>query len=452
MSASAAVEFPVTPIEVGQLSAIPSTPSAGAGGLEINFRPDPTVWDGSFSNNGWLQELPKPLSKLTWDNAALVSPQTAQELSLENGEVVELVYQGRTMKAPIWIVPGHPDKAVTLYLGYGRERAGRVGNQMGFNANLIRTSSAPWFGLGLEIRKTGESYSLVSTQDHYSLEGRNIYRAGTMTEFQAKPDFVAEMENGEMPYVSLYPEYKYDGYAWGMAIDLSACIGCNVCTIACQAENNIPVVGKEQVAVGREMHWIRVDRYYEGDIHAPQIHHQPVPCMQCENASCETVCPVGATVHSDEGLNDMVYNRCVGTRYCSNNCPYKVRRFNFLQFSDTKTPSLKLQKNPDVTVRNKGVMEKCTYCVQRINHARIDAKREGREIRDGEIITACQMACPTGAIVFGNINDPNSRVAQIKASKLNYTMLAEVNNKPRTSYLAKLQNPNPDLVKPENNA
>jgi molybdopterin-containing oxidoreductase family iron-sulfur binding subunit len=343
-------------------------------------------------------------------------------------------------------MPGQADETVTVHLGYGRERAGRVGDKIGFNAYAIRTSDAPWFGSGLQVTKTGDTMKLASTQDHSSLEGRNIYRAATLQEFIGNPEMIHEMEHVHGPLPSLYDEYVYDGYAWGMSIDLNACIGCNACTIACQAENNIAVVGKEQVLAGREMHWIRVDRYFVGDLDNPAVAHQPVPCMQCEKAPCEVVCPVAATVHSAEGLNDMVYNRCVGTRYCSNNCPYKVRRFNFLLYSDLKTESLKLGRNPDVTVRFRGVMEKCTYCVQRINHARIEAKKEFREVRDGEIVTACQGVCPTEAITFGNINDKTSRVVAQKSSKRNYAMLAELNTQPRTTYLAKLSNPNPALA------
>jgi len=438
-------------------SVTPSAPAAAAApaghGLEIVFRPDASVRDGRFANNGWLQELPRPLTKLTWDNAALMSPRTAESLGISiestslgsETDVVELRYRGRTARAPAWIVPGHPDGTVTVHLGYGRTRAGRIGTGVGFNAYALRTSDAPWFGGGLEAKKTGDRYLLACTQDHWSMEGRNPVRAGTLEEYGKKPDYARELFEEPAPSLSLYPAFPYTGHAWGMAIDLNACVGCNACTIACQAENNIPVVGKDQVGRGREMHWIRVDRYYSGGAENPETHHQPVPCMHCENAPCEVVCPVAATVHSDEGLNDMVYNRCVGTRYCSNNCPYKVRRFNFFLYSDFETPSLKLQRNPDVTVRSRGVMEKCTYCVQRINRARIDARNEGRKVKDGEIKTACQAACPGEAIVFGDVNDPASRVARLKAEPRNYGLLAELNTRPRTTYLAHVKNPNPHM-------
>ncbi len=426
------------------------TADSGPGPLEIIFRPDPHVGDGRFANNGWLQELPKPLTKLTWDNAALLSPRTAERLGVVNEQVVELRYQGRQIEAPVWILPGQPNDSVTVHLGYGRTRAGRVGDGAGFNAYAVRTSTAPWFDTGLEVRRTNKHYALSCTQHHHSMEGRNPVRVGDLQEYRERPDFVQEM--GEVPprNLTLYPEYKYEGYAWGMAIDLNACTGCSACTIACQAENNIPVVGKDQVAVGREMHWIRVDRYYKGEGDAaldnPETYHQPVPCMQCENAPCEVVCPVAATSHSTEGLNDMVYNRCVGTRYCANNCPYKVRRFNFLLYSDFTTPSLKMLRNPDVTVRSRGVMEKCTYCVQRINAAKIEAEKADRQVRDGEIVTACEAVCPAQAIVFGNINDPTSRVSKLKANKLNYGLLAELNTRPRTTYLAALHNANPEIA------
>jgi molybdopterin-containing oxidoreductase family iron-sulfur binding subunit len=425
----------------------PPSRSVGAAGLELNFRPDPTLHDGRFANNGWLQELPKSLTRLTWDNAVLVSPAAAERLGVANEDVLELNYRGRTLHCPAWISPGQADDAVVVFLGYGRARAGRVGSGVGFNAYALRGAEAPWFDYGLEIRKTGNRYPLATTQHHHTMDGRPLARAGALEDYLHHPHIFHEMAHEPPPGLTLYPGFRYEGYAWGMAIDLSACTGCNACVVACQAENNIPVVGKDQVARGREMHWIRIDRYYHGGLENPAVYHQPVPCMHCENAPCEVVCPVAATVHSDEGLNDMVYNRCVGTRYCSNNCPYKVRRFNFLLYSDLETPSLKLQRNPDVTVRSRGVMEKCTYCVQRINAARIEAEKDGRKIRDGEIVTACQQACPSQAIVFGDINDPKSRVAQLKAEARNYALLADLNTRPRTTYLAKLLNPNPALEK-----
>ncbi len=433
------------------------TPSpAGTRPLEIIFRTDPSIYDGRFANNGWLQELPKPLTKLTWDNVALVSPATADHFGLSSEEspaggfhggnhtdVVELEYQGRTVRAPIWIMPGQPDDSITVWLGYGRTRAGHVGNGAGFNAYALRTSSAPWFGSGLQMRSTGEQQLVASTQQHFLMEGRGLVRSAGLADFLKNPKFAQEGEQPSAP--SLFPGFPYKDYAWGMAIDLNACIGCNACVVACQSENNIPVVGKDQVAAGREMHWLRIDRYFSGNLDNPTTDFEPVPCMHCENAPCEVVCPVDATVHSSEGLNEMVYNRCVGTRYCSNNCPYKVRRFNFLQYSDYSTPTLKLQRNPDVTVRTRGVMEKCSYCVQRINRARITAQEENRTVRDGEILTACQATCPAQAIVFGNLNDPNSNVAKIKAGPRNYALLSELNTRPRTTYEAAVRNPNPEI-------
>jgi MoCo/4Fe-4S cofactor protein with predicted Tat translocation signal len=422
------------------------------GGLELIFRPDPTIWDGRYANNGWLQELPKPITRLTWDTTAWISPRLAADQDLKNGDVIELRYRGRTGKMPVWIVPGHPNEAVTVFFGYGRTMAGRVGNAdetaREFNPYLLRTSDAPWFGQGLEIAKTGERYLLATTQEHHLMEGRAPVRVATLEEYTKDPEVIAHMVHSFPRTLTLYPDHEYNGYKWGMAIDLTSCTGCGACTTACVAENNIPVVGKDQVSRGREMHWIRVDHYFEGDPEYPesiQSYHQPVPCMQCENAPCEVVCPVAATTHSSEGLNDMTYNRCVGTRYCSNNCPYKVRRFNFLEYADWYTTSLEPMRNPDVTVRSRGIMEKCTYCVQRINHARIDAKKEERQIRDGEIVTACQATCPADAIVFGDLNDPNSRVNQFKAQHRNYGVLEDINTRPRTTYLAAIRNPNPEL-------
>jgi molybdopterin-containing oxidoreductase family iron-sulfur binding subunit len=337
--------------------------------MDLLLRPDPTIWDGRFANNGWLQELPKSLTKLTWDNAAPISPATAQRLGLRNEDVVELRYQGQTVLAPIWVVPGQADDAVTVHLGYGRWRTGRVGRDAGSNAYALQTSMAPWGDSGLELRKTGEHYPLASTQQHQTMEGRNLVRVGTLSQYLAHAEFVHEMAHTPPPDLTLYPPYEYEGYAWGMAIDLNACIGCNACVVACQAENNIPIVGKSQVTVGRAMHWLRIDRYYNGGGDDPDTYFQPVLCIHCESAPCEVVCPVAATVHDDDRLNVMVYNRCVGTRYCSNNCPYKVRRFNFLRYIDDYIPVLKLLRNPNVTVRSRGVKEKCTYCVQRISAA-----------------------------------------------------------------------------------
>ncbi|MQA30879.1 MAG: 4Fe-4S dicluster domain-containing protein [Luteitalea sp.] len=427
-------------------------------GLEIAFRLDPAVLDGRFANNGWLQELPKPITKLTWDNAVITSPATAAELrvsgrpSAQGGEhgqiisdIVELKYRDRAVRGAIFAVAGHPDGCVTVHLGYGRRRAGRVGNGMGFNAYALRTADAPMFGGGVEATATGEEYSLACTQYHHLMEGRGMVRAVTREEYMRDPRVVHEGHEEPPRTLTMYAEHKYEGYKWGMAIDVNACIGCNACVVGCQAENNIPVVGKDQVLRGREMHWIRVDSYYAGGSDNPETYFQPVPCMHCENAPCEVVCPVGATVHSHEGLNDMVYNRCVGTRYCSNNCPYKVRRFNYHLYQDWDTPSLKLGRNPDVTVRSRGVMEKCTYCVQRINSAKIESEKEGRRIRDGEIKTACQQACPADAIVFGDLNDPGSRVAAMQAEARNYSLLAELNTRPRTTYLAAVRNLNPEL-------
>ncbi len=416
--------------------------------LEIIFRPDPTVWDGRYANNGWLQECPKPLTKLTWDNAAMISPAFAQRLGIANEQRVELAVDGRTLEAAAWIQPGLPDDSVTLHLGYGRRRTGKVGAGTGFDAYQLRGSKSPWLATGATLTPLAGSYPLVSTQLHSNIElegqeseKRHLVRTGTLDEYLEHPEFVHHMGHAPTPDQTLYPPFEYDGYAWGLAVDLGSCTGCNACVIACQSENNVPIVGKEQVAAGREMHWIRIDRYYQSSIDDPEVHHQPVMCMHCEHAPCEVVCPVAATVHSDEGLNDMVYNRCVGTRYCANNCPYKVRRFNFLLYNDFETPVLKMMRNPDVTVRSRGVMEKCSYCVQRINHARIDARVDGRELGDGDVRTACQQVCPTQAIVFGDINDPESEVSKWKAEQLNYGLLEELNTRPRTTYLAKLTNP-----------
>lgn len=421
------------------------TRQASGQGMELVLKPDPCVWDGRYANNGWLQELPKPITKLTWDNVAQISPAAAERLALENEDVVTLRCEGRSLDLPVWVVPGQSDDVVTVHLGYGRTHSGRVGSGIGVNAFPLRTTAEPWIIGNIELVKTGRNYPLACTQHHFNMEGRELVRHAPVEMFLADPSFAKKLVPEHTPSGSLYPPHTYDGYAWGMSIDLNACTGCNACVVACQSENNIPIVGKDQVIREREMHWIRIDRYYEGNLDDPEIHAQPVPCMHCEEAPCEVVCPVAATSHDSEGLNVMVYNRCVGTRYCLNNCPYKVRRFNFLQYSDTETETYKMMRNPDVTVRNRGVMEKCTYCVQRISHARIHSKIEDRPIRDGEVVTACQAACPSQAISFGDINDKSSRIAGLKADPRDYTLLAELNTKPRTSYLAKLKNPNPEI-------
>jgi Fe-S-cluster-containing dehydrogenase component len=418
--------------------------------VELNFRRDPSIYDGSFSNNGWLQELPKPMSKMTWDNPVLIGPAMAERMQLASEDLVDLELNGKKVTAPVWVQAGQPDNAVTVYLGYGRRRAGRAGTGAGFDFYALRYSATPWSAADVKITKAGGTYKLASTQGYQTMETqdgntRPLVRTASLDEYHKDPEFAKEEEPPKE--LTLYPGYDYskEPYAWGMAIDMNACVGCNNCMIACQSENNVPVVGKEQVVKGRHMHWIRVDAYYQGDRDNPKAYFQPVPCMQCENAPCELVCPVGATTHSTEGLNDMVYNRCVGTRYCSNNCPYKVRRFNFLLFQDWETPQLKMMRNPDVTVRSRGVMEKCTYCVQRITQHRIDAERGATHIQDGELQTACQESCPANAIIFGNITDPNSRVSKLKANSRNYGLLADLNTRPRTTYLAEIRNPNPEL-------
>jgi molybdopterin-containing oxidoreductase family iron-sulfur binding subunit len=415
------------------------------------FEPDSSVWDGRWANNGWLQELPKRLTKMTWDNAAIISPALASQLNLNDEDVVQLQVQGRTITAPVFILPGQPEKSVTVHLGYGRQRGGQVLAGHGFNAYQLRTSDSPWFGYNLKIQKTGETYKLATTQHHQSMEGRDLVRSANIQDYVQKPEMFQSTKEENPP--SLYPLIKYTKNKWGMSININACIGCNACVIACQAENNIPVVGKEQVIAGREMHWIRIDRYFEGnDVNHPNVLFAPVPCMQCEDAPCEYVCPVEATQHDEEGLNEQIYNRCIGTRYCSQNCPYKVRRFNFLQYADLEKNSLKLLRNPEVTVRFRGVMEKCTYCIQRIRNAEIDSEVQGRALVDGTVQTACQQACPTNAIVFGDLNDSESQVSQMKAEPRDYAMLEELGTRPRTTYLAKLRNPNPKIQEVESQA
>ncbi|HJT81838.1 MAG TPA: 4Fe-4S dicluster domain-containing protein, partial [Chthoniobacterales bacterium] len=441
----------VAPFRIGGASSSSTASSAttdrkpkAENSLQLLIRPSPRLHDGSYANNAWLQELPETFTKIVWDNAAIVSPATAKRLEIENGDIVRLKFRGRSIEAPVWTLPGQVDDCVTVHLGYGRTRSGSVGNHVGFNAYGLRTSDARWGGGGLVLEKTGKHHDLVGVQHHFEMEGRELVRVGTLADTHASPnDSSKSSEGAPGPDDTLYPNVDYrTGHKWGMAIDLNTCIGCGTCTIACQAENNIPVVGREQVAMNREMHWIRIDGYFDGEA---RMLHQPRPCMHCETAPCELVCPVAATVHSSEGLNQMVYNRCIGTRYCSNNCPYKVRRFNFLEYDANQfeqPPTRKLMRNPNVSVRSRGVMEKCTYCIQRINAVKIDAQKANRAIQDGEIIPACAQACPADAIVFGDLNDPNSRVTKLHGSPLSYGMLAELNTRPRTKYLAKLRNPN----------
>jgi molybdopterin-containing oxidoreductase family iron-sulfur binding subunit len=470
-------------------------------GLEIAFRSDPSIFDGRYANVGWLQELPKQVTSLSWDNAALMSLATLGKLGIAENEAIELELNGRKVVAPVLAVPGHPDDAVTVYLGFGRTDAGTVGSGVGFNAYTLRTTDAMQVGHGLKVTRGKGTYDLCVTKVHsiehrgkyaqhdlnkyeddtkgtFSLPGheaqeRGIIRYATVSEAKESPNFAHEGGSKEtlIDKVGYGPEgedpkpddsmfgyaFRYDHAEestgkktlqnkWGMAIDLNSCVGCNACIVSCYAENNIPVVGREQVKIGRNMQWLRIDTYFEGDLSAPRAHFQPMACQHCEKAGCEQVCPVGATVHTPEGINTMVYNRCVGTRYCSNNCPYKVRRFNFLLYSDYDTESLKFMRNPDVSVRSRGVMEKCSYCIQRIEQAKIEADKENRAIRDGDIVTACQQACPTSAIAFGNLNDAGSKVAKAKRQERDYPVLADLNFRPRTTYTAGVINPNPELA------
>ncbi|MEO8104464.1 MAG: molybdopterin oxidoreductase [Betaproteobacteria bacterium] len=445
-------------------TALAASPASAANGVEVAFVPSSAAWDGKFSNNAWMQETPDSMTKLVWDNAAMVSPKMARDQQLANGDMVTLAQGNYKVDAAVMIQPGQSDGTVTLSLGYGRTRAGSVGNEIGFNANLIRTSDNFWYAPGFTVSKTGATHVLATTQEHGTMvepaelggNTRPVFRETSIEEYRKEPGVIKEMV--EVPELeSIHPavaDYS-SGYQWGMAIDLGACTGCNACIVACQAENNTPVVGKDQVLRGREMHWLRVDRYYVGNEEDPRAVEQPIPCMQCENAPCEYVCPVAATTHSPEGLNDMAYNRCVGTRYCANNCPYKVRHFNFLNFHKQMPDIMAMVHNPEVTVRMRGIMEKCTYCVQRIQNAKITAKADGRqlgdgtprELKDGDVVTACQQTCPADAIAFGNINDPISRVAKLKKQERNYGLLEELQVKPRTTYLGRLRNVNPELEK-----
>jgi len=427
---------------VAMANAAPKLSTPAAEGLEWVLRTDDSAYDGRFAANAWLQECPRPLTKLTWDNAVLIGVATAERAGLSSGDVVALTIDGSRLEAPVWVTPGHAEDCLTLPLGYGRTTAGPIGTGVGFDAYVFTRRSGAWSGVGAKLERLERKHEFAPAQEHHDMERRDLVRTlplGALDSAKVHP----ALAHGE---TSLYPPHAYNGVAFGMVIDLNSCIGCNACVIACQSENSIPVVGKEEVINGREMHWLRIDRYYEGDPSDPRVLLQPVPCMHCEAAPCEVVCPVGATTHSPEGLNEMTYNRCVGTRYCSNNCPYKVRRFNFLAYADLETESLKLQRNPDVTVRTRGVMEKCTYCVQRIQEKRIGARREGREVGGDEIVTACQQVCPAQAITFGDINNPQSAVSKLRSEPHHYGLLEELNTKPRTTYLAKASAPNPQLA------
>jgi len=443
--------------------------------IEISFKPDNHVFDGRFVNNGWLQEFPDPITKITWDNVALVSPQTATSLGIKdaynakNNEnetaLISVAVNGASVSVPAWILPGHADNSITVLCGYGSS-VGKVSSGVGTNVYPIRSTTAMYAAKATITANQG-SYMIATTQNHHDMEGRPLFRQATVAEYQSDPDFAQKMvfvpgKKEDDPFAitlfnaQTYPEYQPQ---WGMTIDLNSCIGCGVCTIACQAENNIPVIGKREVSRSREMQWIRVDRYFVGDdVNNPQMVHQPIPCMHCELAPCEQVCPVAATTHSDDGLNQMTYNRCIGTRYCANNCPYKVRRFNFFNYAkiyleenNVDDPEiLHMAMNPDVTIRFRGVMEKCTYCVQRISRKKIATKIEtgGSSMKpaDGSVVTACQQACPANAISFGDLTDANSKVSKAKASSRNYVLLEELNIRPRTSYLARITNPNGQTV------
>ncbi|MBL8600295.1 MAG: TAT-variant-translocated molybdopterin oxidoreductase [Myxococcales bacterium] len=462
--------------EIGEaLRQMPTGQGLGASNFEVSLHVDAKVLDGRYANNAWLQELPDPVTKITWDNAAYLSPATATALGVHNGDMVRVSKGNNSIEIAAWVLPGQADFVVGLNLGWGRTRAGRVGNGRGFSVNKLRTVAAPWFFDGARVEKISGHYSFSQTQDHHRMEGRPIAIESTFAQYRENPNFAARRSPTPRT-LPLWREVEYNAHKWGMAIDLNLCTGCNACVVACQAENNIPVVGKEQVARGREMHWLRVDRYFvsprrdghDSDAEAtsdPAVAFQPLACVHCEEAPCENVCPVNATVHSPEGLNEMAYNRCIGTRYCANNCPYKVRRFNYLNWHndgvyqplDSDVPeTVRMQMNPNVTVRFRGVMEKCTYCVQRIQNKKVESKRSNRYVErngqeiypltDGELVTACQQACPANAIVFGDLNDSQSQVARANRDHRRYGLLAEIGTQPRTSYLAKIRNPNPEML------
>ena len=435
-------------VGAGWFGDLPALARETGAGIEVAFAADAKVLDGRFANLGWLQELPDPMTRLTWDNAALVAPDTARELGVSSGDMVEVGVGAASVEIAVFVQPGHATGAITLPLGYGRTRAGRVGDGVGVDVYPVRTTRMPWSARA-EVRATGRTHVLATTQDHHvvdtlgkteeELRSETLIREAEWSHYREHPDFAQHVVHVPED-VHLWEPHEYNGYKWGMSVDLNSCVGCNACTIACQAENNVPVVGKDEVLRGREMHWMRVDRYYSGEIDDPAVAYQPMACQHCENAPCETVCPVAATVHDHEGLNVMVYNRCIGTRYCSNNCPYKVRRFNWFNNNKNRSAVEMMVFNPEVTVRSRGVMEKCTFCIQRIEGAKITAKNEGRKVRDGEIVPACAQACPTQAIVFGDLNDESSRIRKIHGDPRTYGILEEINTKPRLKYQARLRN------------
>ncbi len=424
--------------------------------MEVIFTASFSTYDGRYANNGWMQELPDPVTKVTWDNVALISANTAGVLGVKNEDRLKINQNGLDVTLPVWVQPGMADNTLALELGFGRE-IGRVSTGVGSNVSILRKAAGMNIASGFTAEKASGSHTLACVQDHHGFDEEKlaadaiqkrlptIVRESTLADYQKDPEFaMAFAEKEELK--SMWKEHEYtEGNQWGMSIDLTSCTGCSACTIACQSENNIPVIGKDEVSHGRDMSWIRLDRYYSGDVEDPEMVFQPIACQHCEMAPCEQVCPVAATTHSEEGLNQMAYNRCIGTRYCSNNCPYKVRRFNFFNYAKDAPEIVQMAMNPDVTIRFRGVMEKCTFCVQRIDIAKIDAKNDGRELEDGDVVVACQQACPTDAIVFGNINDPNSEVSRLKAQNRDYALLGELNLQPRTSYGAKLRNPNPAL-------
>ena len=451
--ASAAQVLPLT----GAAIAAPATAAAlGAQNLEISFALDQSVYDGRFANNAWLQEMPDFMTKMTWDNAALFSPATANELDIKHGDMVALEYGGNTVEAAVYILPGQAKYSVTANLGYGCDSLGPVANGAGFDFYQLRTFENLDTGHGLKVTKTGRTYELACTQDHHAIDNAGaeeiqkrvpgLVRQGTLDDYKHHPEFVDHLGIHHPPLESLWKEHDYEGHKWGMAVDLNSCNGCNACVLGCQSENNVAVVGKDEVNRGREMSWLRLDRYFLGDMDDPEVSQQPVGCVQCEMAPCEQVCPVAATMHTDEGLNAMVYNRCVGTRYCANNCPYKVRRFNWFNNFEDMSDVQRLVLNPEVTVRARGVMEKCSYCVQRIEKARVQARVEDRDIQDGDITPACAETCPTDAITFGDLNDPESRVAKLREDSRAYDLLGYLNVKPRTFYMARIKNPNPAIA------